>query len=203
MREKGILENTVIIFASDHGDYLGDHGLSGKTSYYQAACHIPLLVCHPDFQASIVSNNLVTLTDVTATILGLAGCDIPTYMDATPLSGLGLTDEGEREHIVGMLRNGWMLFDGTWKLCKYASGAHLFNLEDDPDEQHNLARDSRCADIFHCMDTQLTALKSCRRRTRRFSRNACTLSVILAVQTLVALAGIEPIRCPGMVPPEV
>ncbi len=157
LREKGILENTIIIFASDHGDYLGDHGLSGKASYYQAACHIPLLVCHPDFQASIVCDNLVALTDVTATILSLAGCDIPTYMDATPLSGLGLADEGEREHIVGMLRNGWMLFDGTWKLCKYASGAHLFNLEDDPDEQHNLARDSRCADIFHRMDAQLTS----------------------------------------------
>ena len=46
LNQKGIRDNTVIIFASDHGDYLGDHGLSGKASYYEAACHVPMLVSH-------------------------------------------------------------------------------------------------------------------------------------------------------------
>ncbi|MBC7237553.1 MAG: sulfatase-like hydrolase/transferase, partial [Chloroflexi bacterium] len=48
LRKTGRLENTVIIFSTDHGDYLGDHGLGGKASYYEAACHIPLIVRHPD-----------------------------------------------------------------------------------------------------------------------------------------------------------
>ncbi|MYE89353.1 sulfatase-like hydrolase/transferase [Candidatus Poribacteria bacterium] len=155
--QKGIRDNTVIIFASDHGDYLGDHGLSGKASYYEAACHVPMLVSHPEFQETRICEDLVTLTDVTATILGIAGCKIPAYMDAAPLPGLGIANEASRDAIMGLLHNGWMWFDGAWKLCKYAQGVHLFNLTDDPNEQHNLAYDPQAADVFHRMDAELTA----------------------------------------------
>ena len=155
--QKGIREDTVIIFASDHGDYLGDHGLSGKASYYEAACHVPMLVSHPELQESHVCPDLVTLTDVTATILGIAGCKIPAYMDAAPLPGLGIVNEISRDAVIGMLHNGWMWFDSTWKLCKYPQGVHLFNLTDDPHEQHNLAHDPQAAEVFHRMDAELTA----------------------------------------------
>ena len=157
LRERGLLDNTVIILSTDHGDYLGDHDLSGKSSYYESACHIPLMVRHPDTCEGQVRSDLVTLTDVTATILGLAGCPIPRYMDARALPGLGLGGESERGHIVGALADGWMLYDGTWKLAKYPQGAHLFNLEEDPGEQRNLARDAAYADVFHRMDAQITA----------------------------------------------
>ena len=155
LQKKGVLDNTTIIFSSDHGDYLGDHGLSGKGSYYEGACHVPMLVRHPGLQGATVSDDLVTLTDVTATMVGLSGRPIPSYMDARPLTGLGLTDE-KREYIFGALRNGWMLYDGEWKLCKYPRGAHLFNLRQDPTEEHNRAGDASCADTFHRLDAQLT-----------------------------------------------
>ena len=157
LSKKGILDNTIIIFSSDHGDYLGDHGLQGKASYYESACRVPLLVRHPEIAESIHSPDLVTLTDVTATILALAGCPVPGYMDSVPLPCLDLSCEQKRERIFGALGNGWMLFDGKWKLCKYPGGAHLFNLEKDPTEQHNLALDSGCTDIFQRMDAELTA----------------------------------------------
>ncbi len=156
LQERGILDNTVIVFSSDHGDYLGDHDLGGKGSYYEAACHVPMLVRHPGL-ASDVLDDLVTLTDVTATVLNLAGQRIPSYMDARPLTGLGLRDETCREHIFGALKNGWMLFDGTWKLCKYGRGTHLFNLEDDPTEQNNRASDPVCSDIYRRLDGILTS----------------------------------------------
>ena len=155
LAKKGILDDTVIIFSSDHGDYLGDHGLSGKGSYYEASCHVPMLVRHPALQGAGVSDGLVTLTDVTATMVGLAGRSIPSYMDARPLTGLGLRAE-KREYVFGALRNGWMLYDGEWKLCKYSRGAHLFNLRTDPTETHNRARDPLCAEVFHRLDTLLT-----------------------------------------------
>ena len=157
LHQKGILDNTIIIFSSDHGDFLGDHNLQGKNSFFEAACRIPLLVRHPDMAEPLRCPDLVSLTDVTATILGLAGCPIPGYMDSAPLPGLGLAGEKARDCIVGTLHNSWMLLEGAWKLSKYAGGgAHLFNLEDDPAEQHNRARDPQCADIFHRMDAELT-----------------------------------------------
>jgi len=155
---KGILDNTVIIFATDHGDYLGDHGLGGKASYYEQACHIPMLVRHPDIMQPVTCQDLVTLTDVTATMLALAGCAVPGYMDAQPLPALGLTDDAPREKVFGVLRSGWMLLDGEWKLCKYpGGGAHLFNLNEDPTEVHNLAHDPAHMEVFHRLDADLTA----------------------------------------------
>ncbi|MBC7237526.1 MAG: hypothetical protein H5T69_16915, partial [Chloroflexi bacterium] len=122
-----------------------------------AACHIPLIVRHPDLGGGLKSQELVTLNDVTATILQLAGCEVPPYMDSLPLPGLGL-QEARQERIIGALRNGWMLLEGEWKLVKYAGGgAHLFNLRDDPTEQHNRAQDPVCADLYRRLDATLTA----------------------------------------------
>ena len=157
LREKGVLDNTVIIFSTDHGDYLGDHGLGGKASYYESACHIPMLVRHPAIKSPVDCQDLVTLTDVTASILELAGCQVPGYMDSRPLPALGLPGEAPREKVFGVLRHGWMLYDGEYKLCKYpGGGSHLFHLTEDPTEQHNLAQDPAYADVFHRLDSELT-----------------------------------------------
>lgn len=157
LESRGILDDTVIVFSSDHGDYLGDHGLSGKGSYYEGSCHVPMLVRHPDIAEARVSSDLVTLTDVTATIVSLAGCLPPSYMDARPLTGIGIHGEEKRDVLFGTLRNGWMAFDGQWKLVRYPSGAHLFDLEGDPGEQENRARDASCSDTFQRLDNLLVA----------------------------------------------
>ena len=156
LESKGMLDNTVIVFSSDHGDYLGDHGLSGKGSFYEGACHVPMIVRHPGVTQPKVSDALVTLTDVTATLLAAADCVVPGYMDARPLPALGLMGQDERECLFGVLRNGWMAFDGTWKLVKYAQGAHLFNLDEDPQEERNRIADADCASEARRLDASLT-----------------------------------------------
>jgi arylsulfatase len=157
LANKGQLDNTVIILSSDHGDYLGDHGMGGKGTYYEGSCHVPMIVRHPGIAGGQVRDDLVTLTDVTATMVGLSGGPVPGYMDGVPLPGLGLAGASAREHVIGILRSGWMIFDGEWKLARYAGGAHLFNLSQDPQEQHNRARDPDCADIYHRLDHLLLA----------------------------------------------
>ena len=157
LREQDLLDSTAIVFATDHGDYLGDHGLQGKAAFFEAATHIPLLVRLPGESPGSVNSDLVELRDVTATMLGLAGCDLPDYMDARPLPGLGLTDLPPRSRIFGMLTKGWMAFDGRWKLCKYSTGeALLFDLERDPQEQRNLADDPAHGPVLRRLDAELT-----------------------------------------------
>lgn len=112
---------------------------------------------YPWAEGSTVCHDLATLTDVTATIVHFAGCEIPGYMDAIPLPALGIPVEAPRERVVGSLTRGWMLYDGEWKLVKYAGGGSLlFNLKEDPQEQRNLARDTRSRSIYHRMDSELT-----------------------------------------------
>ena len=88
LERKGLLDNTVIIFSADHGDYLGDHGMIGKGTFFETSIHVPMIVRVPG-GAERVSPALVTLNDVMATILAYAGCPIPDYVDSAPLPGLG------------------------------------------------------------------------------------------------------------------
>lgn len=157
LRDKGVLDRTVILFSSDHGDYLGDHGLTGKNSFYEAATRVPLLVRLPHVPGASLCAELVSLTDVTGTILSLAGRPIPAHMDCTVLPGLGLPGGDPRQEIVGSLRRGWMLVRDRWKLVKYArGGTMLFDLERDPDEQDNLAMEPACAGVLRELDSELT-----------------------------------------------
>ena len=137
---RDMLDNTVVIFSSDHGEMAGDHDMRGKGNFYEGSCHVPMIARLPGAaQAGAVRDDLVTLTDVTATLLALAGHQVPDYMDARPLPGLGLEGESEHAHLVGFLQGAWMAFDGRYKLSKYSSGFQaLFDLANDPQEQNNL-----------------------------------------------------------------
>ncbi|SVD87666.1 uncharacterized protein METZ01_LOCUS440520, partial [marine metagenome] len=85
LREKQLLDNTIIVFATDHGDYLGDHNLIGKASFYESAWHIPLLVRLPGKDGNISCDKLVEVKDITATLISLVGLDVPDHMDSIPL----------------------------------------------------------------------------------------------------------------------
>jgi len=157
LREKKLLDNTIIVFATDHGDYLGDHNLIGKASFYESAWHIPLLVRLPGKDGGISCNELVEVKDITATLISLVGLGVPDHMDSTPLPDLGISNNCNRERIFGLLSDGWCVFDGTWKLVKYSNGEILmFNLRDDPQEQKNLIDDESYQHVYRRLDSELT-----------------------------------------------
>ncbi len=86
----GQLDNTVIIFMSDHGEMLGDHGIFLKGPYvYEPAIHVPLIISWPKcFQKGLKSNALVELTDVAPTILELAGIPVPIRMQGKSFANI-------------------------------------------------------------------------------------------------------------------
>jgi arylsulfatase len=156
VRQMGLVDDTVIVFASDHGDYLGDQNLIGKGQFYEASTHVPLIVSDPRQRARAICDELVALTDVTPTLLGLGGCEISAHMDAVPLPGLGLS-RSPHEYLIGALAGGWMVYDGEWKLSKYSTGeVTLFHMRQDPLEQHNLIRDLGARDVYDRLDAILT-----------------------------------------------
>ncbi len=161
LERRGLLDNTIIIFSADHGDYLGDHGMIGKGTFFESSIHVPMIVRIPGKAGETVHDDLVTLTDVTSTLLALGGCDVPTYMDSRPLPGLGLTEKrlqhAGRQQIVGATQGGWWVDDGQWRLCKYSTGdSFLFNRSEDPDEQDNRYGDPDCQSVRERLDTVLT-----------------------------------------------
>lgn len=154
---KSLLDNTVIVFSADHGDYLGDHNLIGKGPFFEAGIRVPLVVRAPWLGESRICSDLVSLSDITATLLSLAGCEVPPHMDSVPLPNLGLPGSVPRSSIVGMTQGGWMIYDGTWRLCKYATGENLlFDIAQDPSEQRNLFHDSSHLPTRERLDAMLT-----------------------------------------------
>ena len=86
LEARGWLEDSLLIFCSDHGEMLGDHGLAYKWLMYDPIVHIPLIVRHPGSVAAPSEvNELVSLIDLGPTILEAAGVDAPTYLEGRSL----------------------------------------------------------------------------------------------------------------------
>jgi len=87
LEEKGVADNTVIIFLSDHGTHHGEMELGGKWTPYDASLRIPFIVYDPrkSAQKGITSDELVLNIDIASTLLDMAGIEIPGTMDGKSL----------------------------------------------------------------------------------------------------------------------
>jgi len=144
LAERGELGNTIIVYSSDHGEMLGDHGRWGKSVPYQASAGVPLLVMGPGVRQGHTSDALVSVMDLAATFLDYGERPIPEHMDSRSLRPLleGATDD-HREHVLSGLGDWRLAFDGRHKYIEGFRGENLlFDLEQDPNEDVNLAADA-------------------------------------------------------------
>jgi len=145
--------DTVIIFASDHGDFLGDYDLIGKHLFYEPSIRAPLIVTLPRVSTARSVESLVSLTDVMATILAFAGVDRSGRGDSIVLPELGLPQIRSRDHVFGATEFGLMVIADEWKLCRYKNGyVSLHNLSDDLQEQRNLAYQPHTLSVMQRLD---------------------------------------------------
>jgi arylsulfatase A-like enzyme len=148
---RGVLDDTVVVFTSDHGDALGDHGHSQKWTMYEPSVHVPLLFWGPGrVRAGQRLDGLTSLMDIGPTVLQLAGLTPPPWMEAESLlpalEGAEWTGREEvfSEHARDLILTGTelmtMIRDRRWKLVEFADHPHgqLFDLDADPHEEHDL-----------------------------------------------------------------
>ena len=142
VKNRGEYDNTVIVYASDHGDMLGDHSKWGKGTWRDPAVRIPLIVRNPfSSYGGLRSNALVSLHDLTATFLDFAGCSQLDDMDSISLRPLldGKCTE-HREVLISEFGDWSLVFDGRYKLVLDSKKENLlFDLKTDPLEDHNIA----------------------------------------------------------------
>jgi arylsulfatase A-like enzyme len=140
---RGELENTVLVYASDHGEMLGDHGRWGKGVWYEPSVGIPLIVAVPGAQEGLVSDELVSLHDLAATFIDYAGSARLPEMDAISLRPLLEGRKARhRPYVTAGLQHWRMAVDGRFKLVTGAPGSPLlYDLTDDPWEDRNVAAD--------------------------------------------------------------
>lgn len=89
LEDNGVLDNTIIIYTTDHGDYMGRHGLSGKPAMYEDPFHLPLLVRYPKkIKAGTVVNKVASSVDFLPTVCALAGVEYPADVEGKDASVL-------------------------------------------------------------------------------------------------------------------
>lgn len=176
LEERGLFENTLIVFTADHGDYLGDHWLGEKYMFHDVSVKVPMIVYDPSPDAEstrgMVMDQLVEMIDMAPTFLDyLGGKAKPHVLEGRSILPLLRSDNasswrrfavseydysGERARLALGLPVGdcrlFMITDGRHKLVTGPGVSPiLFDLTDDPDELVDLGRDPGKADIIHAL----------------------------------------------------
>ena len=154
----GLASNTIIIFTSDNGHFVFEHGLRGKWNFYEPSAHVPLIIYDPHSGGMQVGrrNEFTLLVDMAPTMLDYAGVPIPAGMQGASLCPL------VRGNDASSWRDGFFLehtFDrdrddipksigvrqGPWKYIRWIEPRpmveSLFNIDRDPLEQRDLVND--------------------------------------------------------------
>jgi arylsulfatase A-like enzyme len=161
LKSKNLYQNTVIIFTSDNGFYLGEHGLAGKWFMHEESIRLPLVICDPRLpgvrQGRRESSPALNI-DIAPTILELAGVPVPESIQGRSLVPLlrgqpvewrsEFFYEHPFEHPRIPMSEG--VRGPRFKYVRYTSldpvVEELYDLERDPREEHNLAGDPSMAD---------------------------------------------------------
>lgn len=149
--QRGLRQQTVVVFTTDHGDMLGDFGIWDKRFFYEASVGVPLILAGPGVPRGArdltgrLSKALVSHLDLYSTLLALAGADMTGGVTRRPgrnlLPMLG-PEPTLRTAVFAELGTAAMVRTGNWKLVfdpEQGGVQFLFNLVSDPGQQQNLA----------------------------------------------------------------
>lgn len=171
LERRGRFDDTLIIFTSDHGEYMGDHWLFEKELFYESAARIPLIVYDPSEEADAtrgrVESRFAESVDVVPTIIDALGQEIPHFLHGRSLLGpvrgrdvvwrdavFGDWDfrfylTGEQLGLPLDKCRAWMVRDDEFKYVHFNGlPPMLFDLRNDPDELHNVADDPASANVI-------------------------------------------------------
>lgn len=161
LEKEHFLDNTIIIYTSDHGELAGEHGLWWKQGWHEGCTRVPFIISLPQQRKGEVNagriNTPVSLADLFPTVCGLTDIEIPQGLDGINLADcIKSVKEPETRPVFCDMRNGEPNDDTDFRMIRYGSYKYvafknapdlLFNIEKDPKEQKNLTSSVNPKDI--------------------------------------------------------
>jgi N-acetylglucosamine-6-sulfatase len=174
LEERSLTGNTIVLFTSDNGQLLGEHGVYQKGVSYEPAIRLPMVLSFPPtIPGGLRSEELVREVDLLPTLLDLCRLPIPADLDGKSLRPLWSEERGVRDvflylapHFAEGLVTERALLDSRWKYVRITAGdvkeERLWDLETDPEERVDRSGDPTCEGILERlslrMDRELEAL---------------------------------------------
>lgn len=159
-------ENTIVVLTGDHGYQLGEHGLWAKQTLFEAGTHVPLIVAAPGVKPG-VRNGLVEQVDIYPTLCQLAGLPLPKHLQGRSLKPMLESPDakGKQVAISTMVSTRTKLIGHSVRTDAFRyiewdegrGGEQLFDLRNDPDELHDLAKAPAQAERMTRMRQRLAA----------------------------------------------
>ena len=170
----GLAKNTIVIYTSDQGFYLGDHGWFDKRFMYKESFKMPLLVRYPKaIKPGTVNNDLVQNLDFAPTFLDFVGVEIPADMQGRSIRGIleGNTPSDWRTSVYyhyyeypscHMVKRHYGVRTKRYKLIHFyydINAWELYDMKKDPDELNNLYSNPAYAKVVRKLKTELKRLR--------------------------------------------
>ena len=162
LEDTGRLDDTLILYTSDHGEFLGDYNCFGKRSMLDVAARIPMIARYPErFAPGQICDTPTSLVDVMPTLLTTAGVDTTVYdLDGLDLADLAASPDRDRTVYSQYQRDALGIYMATNRRWKYFYSTpdrreFLFDRIHDPDEMRSRAGLSLCQDDLEEMRTHL------------------------------------------------
>lgn len=164
LTDSGCRDSTRVLYTSDHGEMLGNHGLWAKSFMFEDAVRVPLIFAGPGVPVGRRLPTLANLVDVYPTAIEALGADM--HESAHPAVGVSLFELAAGRHARrvtfseyhdgGSRAGSFMLRDGRWKFVYHVGhGPQLFDLHEDPDERNDLGRSQRHDEVRRCCERKL------------------------------------------------
>jgi uncharacterized sulfatase len=165
----GLADDTVVVFTSDHGYHLGEHGLWQKRSLFEESARVPLVIAAPGGRAGVADAHTVELVDLAPTLCDLCGVPAPPGYEGRSLAPLVTGDAADAEAFpdrpafteVADLPGGGRgasVRSGRWRYTLWnggAAGRQLYDHDADPHELVNLAERPEHADTVRRLEAVL------------------------------------------------
>ncbi|QDT07848.1 Choline-sulfatase [Rubripirellula lacrimiformis] len=160
LEQTGLDQNTVVVFTSDHGYHMGEHGHYQKLTLFENATRVPLIFAGPGIAKGETSASMAEMVDFYPTLAELTSLQAPASVSGISLAAtLADPSKATRTSALSQLNDGFSLRVADYRYTEWGDeakgGRELYDVRSDPAEMHNLANDAQHADVVNRLSKQL------------------------------------------------
>jgi len=161
LKQTGLDKNTIVVFTSDHGYHLGEHGHWQKQTLFENSTRVPLIFSGPGIESNVrIENSPVELIDIYPTLMDLTGIESPDHVVGKSLRPVFENNNFKvRNSALTRWRNGYSIKTENYRLTKWGEngelGYELYDHKKDKEELKNLVNDPNYSLLLDSLKIQI------------------------------------------------